>query len=116
VQVRPDAIVNLAGPLDPFDWGGDVAFRFPQSVGGVARLVGSSDADALVPLSYADASDPPQTLVFSVNDQVVPWWTQVDDAAELLAVVDGELHVVEGGHDLLDAPVYWIDNWLKETS
>jgi len=114
LKVRPDAIVNLAGPLDPVTWGNDIAFRYPQTPGGVAALLGSANPDVLKASTYIDKDDPPQTLVYSNGDSIVPWSTQKSEAHFIVNSVGGEIHVTEQDHTLSDAPVWWIDNWLRK--
>ena len=99
-QVRPDAVINLAGPLDPYQWGQDIAFRFPQTPPSVDRLLGGADPRSVMPATYADPADPPQVVVYANDDPIVPWSTQQSAAAELFDRVPVDVRVVDGGHAL----------------
>jgi acetyl esterase/lipase len=109
-RVRPDYVINMAGPLDPLHW-----ITTPgqaRSVPGVTRLAGTS-TESLAPIDYADPTDPPQFLSYSDNDDIVPHTYQALHGVALGQIVDVTYIEGRGDHLLKDVQphVYTTMEW-----
>jgi acetyl esterase/lipase len=113
---RPDIVFSMAGPLDPVTWYDTAQYLTPKSDRvDMLSLVGpnANVVDA------ADKHDPPQVLVYSHNDEVVPTSSQVasvealsDAGVMVMTISSKENHVLAD----MDNMVAEVESFMAQAS